>query len=102
VACGTVSGGGSGRHPITVGGWRTGHLGPMQVVAGSPGREHVHFEPPEAARIAMEMDRFLTWFEDKTTAIDPVLKAAVAHIWFVTIHPFDAVEQKQRQADTRP
>lgn len=80
---------GTGRHPITVGGWRTDAHGPMQVVSGPPGRERVHFEAPPALRVSAEMARFLAWFEDGTEAIDPVLKAAVAHIWFVTIHPFD-------------
>ena len=78
-----------GRHPITVGGWRTDQFGPMQVVSGHPGRERVHFEAPPVARVPAEMARFLAWFEDGTATVDPVLKAAVAHIWFVTIHPFD-------------
>lgn len=76
-------------HPITVGAWRTDALGPMQVVSGPIGRERVHFQAPPAARIATEMATFLRWFEDPAVRIDPVLRAAVAHIWFVTIHPFD-------------
>jgi Fic family protein len=75
-----------GRYPITVGGWRTDEFGPMQVVSAT-GR--VHFEAPPAARVPAEMARFLTWFEQPDGAVDPVLKAAIAHIWFVTIHPFD-------------
>lgn len=78
-----------GRHPITVGNWRTDEFGPMQVISGQPGRERVHFEAPSAERVPAEMARFLAWFEDSAITLDPVLKAAVAHIWFVTIHPFD-------------
>jgi len=81
--------GGRGRFPLTVGAWRTDAFGPMQVVSGQPGREHIHFEAPSAGRVPGEMARFLTWFEEAATGIDPVLKAAVAHIWFVTVHPFD-------------
>ena len=60
----------------------------MRVVSGPIGREHVHFEAPDAARLEAEMERFLRWFNDSSEA-DPVLKAGVAHFWFVTIHPFD-------------
>ena len=60
----------------------------MQVVSGPLGRERVQYEAPSAARVAQEMKAFLTWFEGKN-GIDPVLKAALAHLWFVTIHPFD-------------
>ncbi|WP_407528131.1 Fic family protein [Methylobacterium oryzisoli] len=77
------------RPPIVVGGWRTDAHGPMQVVSGALGRERIHFQAPPASRVPSEMDRFLRWFEDPTLRIDPVLKAVVAHIWFVTIHPFD-------------
>ena len=77
----------SGMSRITVGAWRTGEGDPMQVVSGPIGRERVHYEAPEAARLDAEMARFLQWFE--TAAADPVLKAGVAHFWFVTIHPFD-------------
>ncbi len=77
----------SGMSKITVGAWRTGADGPMQVVSGPIGRERVHYEAPEAARLDAEMGKFLTWFE--TAHPDPVLKAAIAHLWFVTIHPFD-------------
>ena len=61
---------------------------PMQVVSGPMGRETVHFQAPEAEKLEDEMNRFLIWF-NKENDIDPVLKAAVAHLWFVTIHPFD-------------
>jgi Fic family protein len=60
----------------------------MQVVSGPVGRERVHFEAPVASRIAEEMDRFIDWFNSDATT-EPVLKAAKAHFWFVTIHPFD-------------
>lgn len=78
----------SGMRRITVGTWRTIQAGPMQVVSGPPGREKVHFEAPEAGRLETEMTKFLEWFNSPPEA-DPVLKAAVAHFWFVTIHPFE-------------
>jgi len=77
----------SGMHRITVGAWRTGEADPMQVVSGPVGRERVHFEAPEARRLKTEMKRFLAWFNGPSE-VDPVLKAGVAHFWFVTIHPF--------------
>lgn len=73
---------------ITVGAWRTKESGPMQVVSGPYGREKVHFEAPEADRLNSEMSRFIQWFNSPVT-IDPVLKAGIAHLWFVTIHPFE-------------
>ena len=78
----------SGMQRITVGAWRDDESGPMQVVSGPVGRERVHYEAPEAARLDREMNAFLEWFND-TPAIDPVLKAGLAHLWFATIHPFD-------------
>lgn len=60
----------------------------MQVISGPVGREHVHFEAPKAERLDSEMGAFLDWFE-AATGIDPVLKAAQAHLWFVTLHPFE-------------
>jgi len=74
--------------PIVVGAWRTEESGPMQVVSGPMGRETVHFVAPEADRLPEEMRRFLAWF-NAPNALDPVLKASLAHLWFVTIHPFD-------------
>jgi Fic family protein len=78
----------SGMHKITVGGWRGDSSGPMQVVSGAIGHERVHYEAPGAPRLAREMGAFLQWFDagDRT---DQVLRAALAHLWFVTIHPFD-------------
>jgi Fic family protein len=78
----------SGVTRITIGGWRTDRSGPMQVVSGPVGRERVHYEAPAAGRLGAEMSAFLKWF-NAGAAIDPVLKAAVAHLWFVTIHPFE-------------
>jgi Fic family protein len=73
---------------IAAGAWRNDRNGPMQVVSGPIGKERVHFEAPAAARLRREMRAFLDWF-NKPAALDPVLKAAQAHLWFVTIHPFD-------------
>ena len=78
----------SGMHRITVGAWREDRTAPMQVVSGPVGRERVHFEAPAAARLEQEMQRFLEWFNGNAT-MEPVIKAALAHVWFVTIHPFD-------------
>ncbi|MYC84851.1 MAG: Fic family protein [Acidimicrobiia bacterium] len=74
--------------PITVGGWRDDRTGPMQVISGPIGKERVHFEAPAAERIDNEMGMFLRWF-NKPSDTDGVLRAALAHLWFVTIHPFD-------------
>ncbi len=71
-----------------MGAWRDDSTGPMQVVSGPVGKEHVHFEAVRAARLAEEMSVFLNWF-NKPPDIDEVLKAGLAHLWFVTIHPFD-------------
>ncbi|KAB2910724.1 MAG: Fic family protein [Hyphomicrobiaceae bacterium] len=78
----------SGMHKIRVGAWRKDETGPMQVVSGPLGRERVHYQAPPARRVAREMSAFLKWV-DADVPIDPVLKAALAHLWFVTIHPFD-------------
>lgn len=79
----------SGTHKIAVGSWRDNRPDdPMQVVSGAMGRERVHFEAPAADRLEEEMDTFIDWFNNYHE-IDPVIKAAIAHVWFVTIHPFD-------------
>ena len=78
----------SGMTKIRVGAWREGGTGPMEVVSGPVGREQVHFQAPAAARLEGEMKAFLDWFHAKPDA-DPVLKAGLAHLWFVTIHPFE-------------
>lgn len=80
----------SGMSKIIVGNWRDDRTGPMQVVSGSLTKERVHFEAPTATLLAREMDRFLHWFNaDRDDRADPVLRAGIAHLWFVTIHPFD-------------
>jgi Fic family protein len=78
----------SGMIKIRVGAWRGDDSGPMQVVSGPFGREKVHFEAPAAGRLDKEMAAFLDSF-NQDRDIDPVLKAALAHLWFVSIHPFD-------------
>lgn len=79
----------SGTHSIVVGGWRDNKVDdPMQVVSGASGKERVHFEAPAADRLQNEMNQFIKWFNDEGNS-DPVIKAAIAHLWFVTIHPFD-------------
>ncbi len=78
----------SGMRPIRVGNWRDDTGGPMQVVSGPVGRERVHFEAPAAERLAPEMGAFLDWFNGNGET-DWVVKAGLAHLWFVTIHPFD-------------
>lgn len=75
----------SGMQNITVGGWRTG---PMQIVSGGMGYEKIHYEAPDADQVPEEMNRFIDWFNSAPEP-DPILKAALAHFWFVTIHPFD-------------
>src|SRR5260370_5890403 len=78
----------SGMRKIIVGAWRDGSAGPMQVVSGPAGREHVHYQAPEAGRLDSEMKAFLEWF-NTDGKIDPMIRAALAHLWFVTIHPFE-------------
>lgn len=78
----------SGMTRIRVGAWRDDHTGPMQVVSGPIGKEKIHYEAPPAARVAGEMACFLRWFETPDDT-DPLLRAGLAHLWFVTVHPFD-------------
>jgi Fic family protein len=78
----------SGMSKIAIGRWRDDSKGPMQVVSGAVGRERVHYEAPAAKRLKKEMATFLKWFNG-TDQTDPVLRAGLAHLWFVTIHPFD-------------
>ena len=75
----------SGMHKIEVGRYRTGE---MQIVSGALGKERIHYEAVPANRVKEEMDKFLEWFNDKSP-MDPVLKSAIAHFWFIIIHPFD-------------
>lgn len=78
----------SGMYKIIAGAWRDDNSGPMQVVSGGMGRERVHFQAPAAERLELEMQRFMDW-ANSSLVLDPVLKAAIAHLWFITIHPFD-------------
>lgn len=79
----------SGMAKIRVARWRDDGQGPMQVISGPVGREQVHFRAPPAARLGEEISRFLTWFEDLDPELDGVIKAGLAHLWLVTIHPYD-------------
>ncbi|OPX29785.1 MAG: cell filamentation protein Fic [Gemmatimonadaceae bacterium 4484_173] len=78
----------SGMYEITVGSWRNDSTGPMQVVSGAMDKEKIHYEAPPAELIDNEITVFLNWFNKKPD-IDPVLKAGIAHLWFVTLHPFE-------------
>ena len=71
-----------------VGAWRDDSRGPMQVVSGPIGRPKVHYVAPAATRLDAEMGEFLKWLDSRGQE-DPLLKAAIAHLWFVTIHPFE-------------
>lgn len=77
----------SGAYKITVANWRQG-AEPMQVVSGAMGKEKIHYQAPHSEDVPHQMKLFLNWANDNQK-IDPVLKAAIAHLWFVTIHPFD-------------
>lgn len=89
----------SGITRIRAGAWRDASTDPMQVVSSPFGKERIHFEAPKAERVGAEMSAFLSWFEGDTE-IDPVLKAALAHFWFVTIHPFDDGNGRMARAIT--
>jgi Fic family protein len=78
----------SGMQKIKVGAWRDEGSGPMQVVSRPIGKERIHYEAPVVARLPVEMRQLFDWFNGPAS-IDPVVKAALAHLWFVTIHPFD-------------
>ena len=78
----------SGMYKITFGNWRSNHSGPMRVISGPIGKEKVHFEAPGSDRLEKEMQAFLAWFA-MVEDIDPVIRAGIAHLWFVTIHPFE-------------
>jgi Fic family protein len=73
---------------IRTGAWRDDRTGPMEIVSGPLGKEYVHFQAPAARRIEREMRAFLDWF-NREGIVDAVLRAGLAHVWFVTIHPFD-------------
>lgn len=100
----------SGLRRITTGSWRPAEAGPMQVISGPLGREYVHFEAPHASKLDAEMTAFLDWFNAAPDS-DPVIKAALAHFRFVTIHPFEdgngrlaraIAEMALARADGRP
>ncbi|MBL7113056.1 MAG: Fic family protein [Bacteroidales bacterium] len=78
----------SGMYRIIVGDWRKDKTGPMQVVSGPIGKEKVHYEAPAAEKLENEMNRFLDWFNSENQ-LEPVIKSGIAHLWFVTIHPFE-------------
>jgi Fic family protein len=78
----------SGMYKIKVGDWRGGEKGPMQIISGPMGKEKVHYIAPESSRLENEMKQFIKWF-NKEDIIEPVIKSAIAHLWFVSIHPFD-------------
>jgi Fic family protein len=79
----------NGMQKIITGAWRTNtNDAPMQVVSGPMGRQKVHYQAPAADLLTDEMNYFINWFNTEMN-IDPVLKVAIAHVWFVTIHPFD-------------
>lgn len=84
--CALFPTGRSGMYKITIGQWRKGEE-PMQVVSGAFGHEKVHYEAPPSNVVPKEMTRFIQWCNDSTQP--PFIKAAIAHLWFVTIHPFD-------------
>ena len=77
------------KQSIRTGAWRDDASGPMRVISGPIGRERVHFEAPAAGRLDGEIRLFLDWFNTDRGHPDPLLKAGLAHFWFVTIHPFD-------------
>lgn len=81
-------GGRSGMHKIITGKWRDDSTGPMQVVSGALGKEKIHFQAPPATTINREISMFIKWL-NKENKSDPVIKAGLAHLWFVTIHPFE-------------
>jgi Fic family protein len=79
----------TGMHKIVVGNYRDNDpTDPMQVVSGPSGREKIHFQAPDSDLLKDEMHKFFDWFNNEK-GLDPVIKAAIAHLWFVTIHPFD-------------
>ncbi len=86
--CSLFPTGRNGMYKLIVGNWRDDYHGAMQIVSGAMGKENVHFQAPDADKIDSEMAIFLQWFNNEHK-LEPVLKAALAHFWFVTIHPFD-------------
>lgn len=89
----------SGLHKVNVAGWRKDTAGPMQVVSGAMGKEKVHFQAPDPSLIEKEIQIFLDWYNNNVK-LDSVLKAAIAHVWFVTIHPFEDGNERITRALT--
>ena len=89
----------SGMYKIIVGQWRDDSTGPMQVVSGPLGKEKVHFQAPQAEILDKEMALFLEWINTDED-LDPVLKAGIAHLWFVTLHPFEDGNGRMARAIT--
>lgn len=89
----------SNMHKITVADWRKDTTGPMQVISGAMGKEKVHFEAPESERVESEIKNLIAWIETENK-LDPVLKAAIVHLWFVTIHPFEDGNGRMTRAIT--
>jgi len=79
----------SGMHKIQMADWRDDREGPMQVVSGPMGREKIHYQAPPAERVNDEMKRFFSWWDKSRNEMDGILRAGVAHLWFVSVHPFD-------------
>jgi Fic family protein len=77
----------SGMYKIIVGNWRDDSTGPMQVVSGALGKEKVHYQAPDASDLEKEMNSFLEWINNNIQ--EPVIKAGIAHLWFVSLHPFE-------------
>lgn len=78
----------SGMYKVLTGHWRDDSTGPMQVVSGPMGKERIHYQAPPATSVGIEMNRFLAWINKKQD-MDPVIKAAISHLWFVSVHPFE-------------
>lgn len=79
----------SGMVKIVVGRWRENEKNdPMQVISGAMGKEKVHYQAPDSVLLANEMQQFMDWFNNEMS-LDPIIKAGIAHLWFLTIHPFD-------------
>jgi Fic family protein len=79
----------SGLHKIKVATWRDDRDGPMRIVSGPVGREKIHYEALPADRLVSEMDRYLRWWGERPEDVDGLLRAAVSHLWFVAVHPFE-------------
>lgn len=78
------------RNMMVIGSWRQNiKSNPMQAISGPIGKEKVHFTAPDSGTISNEMQQFFVWFNEVDATLDPILKAAIAHLWFITIHPFD-------------